>query len=151
MKHILFIALLLTSYATLLRAQDLNEELKLKLRESLLTPGNPREFSQQQRIELQQKDDVLKVSPTTKLPTKSDRLLISPKQEMKIHLNLDVTNSTPVNMRPRGSTAFVPNGRGMSIESNAGKLVVPSGKSFSPPGGRSEKRRLKVKKIIETY
>ncbi len=152
MRYILFATLFLTSFANVLRAQDLKKEMKLKLRESLLMPENQAQsLHQQQQIDMQQNNDILKVSPTTKLPTKYDRLLIIPKQEMEIHLDLKVTNSTPINMRPQGSTDYVFIGRKMVIVSTAGQLVVPSGKSFDPPRGRSEKRRLKVKKIIETY
>ncbi len=75
-------------------AQDFNDEMKKKLRESIIMPEkspvispeiyDPRLFSEQ--------PEVLKVSPFTKLPTKFDRLnlQVPPYQEVQINLNTKV-------------------------------------------------------------
>ena len=58
------------------------------------------------QIELQrQREEVLRVSPTTRLLTKYDRILIMPKpEEMTIHMKIIPTNSSLINMRLIGST-----------------------------------------------
>lgn len=146
----------LTSFASALNAQSLNDEFKLKLRESLINLEKP--ASQQQHSstfslqEQMQKDEVLKVSPYTKLPTKADGFNIQPMPEIKIHLYLQgTTSSTPFNVRPTGSMRYVQNGKGLTLESDAGKAINPSGRSFFPPRTRSPERTRKVKQIIENW
>ena len=152
-RHFVFTTLFLSSFVSVLEAQSLNDEFKLKLKESLVNPEKP--VSQQQHAptlsiqDQMQNDKVLKVSPYTKLPTKGDKLIIVPIQEVKINLNLK--SSTPVNMKPRGSMSYVQNGKGLSMESNAGKMIKPSGFSISPPRGRSEKRARTVRRIVENW
>ena len=70
---------------------------------------------------------------------------------MKIHLYLQGTNSIPFNVRPTGSMRYVQNGKGLTLESDAGKAINPSGRSFFPPRTRSPERTRKVKQIIENW
>ena len=83
--------------ASKLNAQELNDEMKKKLRQSLIVPEQkPPQHPLQQPIRIlpQQNQEVLKVSPTTKLPTKYDRIqILHPPEKYEIHLNLNVTNS----------------------------------------------------------
>ncbi len=154
-RHLVFTTLFLYSFVSALNAQSLNDEFKLKLRESLINPEKP--ASQQQQLstftiqDQMQKEEVLKVSPYTKLPTKADGFNTQPMPEMKIHLYLQGTNSIPFNVRPTGSMRYVQNGKGLTLESDAGKAINPSGRSFFPPRTRSPERTRKVKQIIENW
>ncbi|WP_298653530.1 hypothetical protein [uncultured Proteiniphilum sp.] len=78
-----------------------------------------------------QKEDVLKVSPFTKLPTKADCILIMRRQEvMKIHMQnyptnsspikemIAPTNSSPIHMRLIGSAEHVIVGKPWRIYTN---------------------------------
>lgn len=77
-------------------AQRTNDEFKLKLKQSLKSGDlNLKSELKPQSIGIQQYEkEVLKVSPTTQLPTKFDRIEvlhpIPPEQE--IHINMTVTN-----------------------------------------------------------
>lgn len=156
--NIFILSLLLISTASITKAQDMNDEFKKKLRQSLISPQM--QHSQQMHYpgqrEFEQRQDVLTVSPTTKLPTRLDRFRIVPKLEDKlVRINMNVTNSTPINMRPRGSMKFEFDGRRMNARSNAGEMVTPSGKDFDPvrafQGYNAAKRQEKVNKIIKAY
>ena len=156
--NIFILSLLLISTASITKAQDMNDEFKKKLRQSLISPQM--QHSQQMdypgQREFEQRQEVLTVSPTTKLPTRLDRFRIVPKLEDKlVRINMNVTNSTPINMRPRGSMKFEFDGRRMNARSNAGEMVTPSGKDFDPvrafQGYNAAKRQEKVNKIIKAY
>lgn len=90
--------LLLICIATEANAQEFNDEMKRKLRESLITPDlNPSKQKiapVQIRPQQSNPDDVLKVSPTTKLPTRFDRIeILHPlPPEAELSISLDVTN-----------------------------------------------------------
>ncbi|MDO5523142.1 MAG: hypothetical protein Q4G48_03750 [Bacteroidia bacterium] len=71
--------------------------MKKKLRQSLIVPDQKQMqqelLRQSIKIRPQQNDEVLKISPTTKLPTKYDRIqVLHPAEEYEIHLNLNPTN-----------------------------------------------------------
>ena len=73
--------------------------MKKKLRESLIMPETkPLQPQPQKPIQLRpnQNDEVLKVSPTTKLPTRLDRIQIlhHPEEKYEIRLNLSYTNAS---------------------------------------------------------
>ena len=144
--------------ASISRAQDMNDEFKKKLRQSLLSPemNHSQHIYQPSQRNFQQSPDILTVSPTTKLPTRLDRFRIVPKLEDKlIRINLNVTNSTPINMRPSGSVRFEFDGERMNARSNAGEMVTPSGLDLDPvrafQGYKAAKRQEKVNKIIKAY
>ncbi len=93
---ILLIAILAVSTGNMQAQQAEKDGFKLKLKQSLrdnLHELNPE--LKYQRIEPKPlKEEVLKVSPSTKLPTKFDRIETlnpSPPEE-RVHLNLNVTN-----------------------------------------------------------
>ena len=143
-----------------LNAQEFNDEMKKKLRQSLIVPEQkPLHYQpQQQPIKIlpRQNQEVLKVSPTTKLPTKFDMIqILHPPEEYKIHLNLNVTNSIPINQRPTGSVKYEFDGRQMQIRSNAGEIVKPSGKDLDPvraiQNHKARKRKEKVDRIKKAY
>ena len=140
------------------KAQDMNNEFKKKLRESLISPEM--QHSQQRlypgQREFEQKQEVLTVSPTTKLPTRLDRFRIVRRLEDKeIRIDLNVTNSTPLNMRPIGSVEFEFDGRRMNARSNAGEMVRPSGIDLDPvrafQGYNAAKRQKAINKIMKAY
>jgi len=84
------------SLATITKAQDMNDELKKKLRKSLLQPEmkHSQQMQQPNQTKFQQPDKVLRVSPTTRLPTRLDRFINISQLELKeIDLNLGVTNA----------------------------------------------------------
>ena len=73
--------------------------MKKKLRQSLVVPEQKQMhqelLKESIKIRPQQNDEVLKVSPTTKLPTKFDRIeIMNPPEKYEIHLNLNVTNTS---------------------------------------------------------
>ena len=156
--NIVILSALFISMASITKAQDMNDEFKKKLRQSLLSPEM--QPSQQMHYpgqrEFEQRQEVLTVSPTTKLPTRLDRFRIVPRLEDRlVRINLNVTNSTPINMRPRGSVKFEFDGRRMNARSNAGEMVRPSGMGLDPvrafQGYNAAKRQEKVNKIIKAY
>jgi hypothetical protein len=81
-----------------LNAQEFNDEMKKKLRQSLAVPEQKPMQYQPKRANiqalLQENQEVLRVSPTTKLPTKFDGIQVPhPPEKYEIHLNLNVTNA----------------------------------------------------------
>ena len=156
--YIFIISALSISISTITKAQDMKDEFKKKLKQSLLGPemNHSQQIYQPAQRNFQQSSDILTVSPTTKLPTRLDRFRIVPKLEDKlIRINLNVTNSTPINMRPNGSVSFEFDGRRMNARSNAGEMVKPSGMDLDPvrafQGYNAAKRQEKVNKIIKVY
>lgn len=146
---------------SLLNAQDINEALKNRMRESIMTPDMPsRQLSNQQHlIQLnwdKGRSEVLRVSPNTRLPTKYDLIPIPPKkEEMKINMQIIPANASPINMLLPGSVEYFFDGKRMHIQSNAGKLVVPSGSDFDPVRSfrnmRTEKQRERLQRILKAY
>lgn len=83
--------------ASKLNAQEFNDEMKKKLRQSLTVPEQKPIQYQPKRANIQvlpqDNQEVLKVSPATKLPTKYDKIqVLHPPEEYEVHLNLNVTN-----------------------------------------------------------
>ena len=133
---------------TELNAQDFNDEMKKRLRQSIIMPEKlPERQPLQHTPQLLSKEDnnVLKVSPFTKLPTRGDRIkILHPPEEYKINISMTVTNSTPINQLPRGSVRYEFVGKNMQIISTAGNMVVPSGN-----GGPIRKRHKKNANILK--
>ena len=103
--YILLFLLIFISTVTTTKAQKMNDELKKQLRQSLLNPkiNHSEQMHQTFRIETQKDQEVLKVSPTTRLPTRLDRFIdINNYQGEKVNLNLKKTNSAPIITRPSG-------------------------------------------------
>lgn len=92
-----FVCIVTATFVSELQAQEFNDEMKKKLRQSLIVPEqNPLEYKNPQTPQIHplQNPEVLKVSPTTKLPTKFDRIqILHPPEKYEIHLNLNVTNA----------------------------------------------------------
>ena len=143
--------------ANALHAQKTNDEFKKNLRKSLVMPELKPDMKFQS-IQIQQYEkEVLKVSPDTELPTIFNRirLLNSLPPEKRIHIEMEVTNSIPINERPRGSVKYEFNGREMQVRSNAGEKVVPSGRDLDPVRAiqrhNAKQRKKKVDKILKAY
>ena len=155
--HTLFLSLLLFSTASVTHAQEIDKELKKKMKESLFNSEMQRSKQQYpDQINLHRHQEVLKVSPTTKLPTKLDRFInMKSFKENEVNINLNVTNAIPINMRPPGSVKYEFDGKQMHIRSNAGEMVRPSGNDFDPVRAihrrKARKRQAKIDKIIKAY
>ena len=156
--YIFCLSVLFISMASITKAQEMRDEFKKKLRESLLHPDiqHSQQKHQPGQIDFHQNQEVLRVSPTTKLPTRFDRFRIINKLEQKqIKIDLNVTNSLPINVRPSGSVKYEFDGGKMQIRSNAGEVVNPSGQDFDPVRGfqryNAKKRKEKVDKIVRAY
>ena len=138
------LTLLTLLLATEINAQDYNEEMKKKLRQSLITPENRpvvRQPHQSWLILPEPRQEVLKVSPVTRLPTKFDRIQINYMPEKYIvKIDLHPTNAPPINQRPTGSIRYWQNGNKLMIESTAGLRVVPSGYGAGPIRKRHKKK-----------
>ncbi len=124
-------------------AQDLRDEMKRRIRQSINTPEKQpglQSLPLNYRTKPAQ-DEILKVSPFTRLPTRGDRIQIlhSP-EEYEIHICMTVTNSTPINQLPPGSVRYEFVGKNMQMISTAGKMVVPSGHDRGPIRKRHRKK-----------
>lgn len=153
-----FISLLIIVFGfitTKLNGQSLNDEMKKSLRQSLIIPENKtnqQPFQHSPQIRPNQHQETLKVSPTTKLPSKGDQIqVLHPIEEQSMHINTTVTNSTPINVRPRGSVKFENNGKNMQVISTAGEKVTPSGRDFDPIRTRNRKRHAKTDRLVKAY
>ena len=155
---IIFVLTLLPSF---LNAQEMNDEFKKRMRESIMMPDNPPpQLLQHQNplpLELQRENsEVLKVSPFTRLPTKYDIFLQSSKPvELEVKMHIIPSNAPPINMRPASSTEIVHESGKMSVRSNGGELVNPSGMDFDPvrsiKNRRLEKRRKRLQRMLDAY
>ncbi|WP_298646785.1 hypothetical protein [uncultured Proteiniphilum sp.] len=136
-------------------AQDLNDEMKKRLRQSLITPEKQSGYQPLQhapQILPGQDREVLKVSPTTRLPTKSDQIqVLHPPEKYKIHIETRVTNSIPINQRPAGSVKYEFVGKNMMIIPTAGQRVVPSGHDFDPIRTRNRQRHERTDRLVKAY
>ncbi len=142
-------------FALELNAQDFNEEMKKRLRESLITPEQkPLQLPSQILLQIlpQEEPEVLKVSPFTRLPTKFDRIqVLYPPEEYTIHWSVTTPNGTPINQRPAGSVRYEFVGKSMQIISTGGELVVPSGHDFDPVRAGIRKRQKRTDRIMKAY
>jgi hypothetical protein len=136
-----------------LQAQDLNDEMKKRLRQSLTAPEKQPDrppLKQAPIVQPFQNNEVLKVSPFTKLPTKGDRIrILHPPEESGIHINLSPTNSRPIDMRPPGSVRYEIIGGHMQIISTAG--TRPGGGSITFDTGPIKKRHKKKDNILKAF
>lgn len=91
-------------------AQSINDEFKQKLKQSLKSndPHLKPELKHQPFQVQQDQKDVLKVSPTTKLPSQFDKIeLLEPLvPEQRIHINLNVTNIDTESQLARSSIDY---------------------------------------------
>jgi hypothetical protein len=95
----LFLAIILICIASKLNAQDFNEEFRRRLRQEMIQP-EIRPLPQQQQPAFnrplpyqQPQQEVLKVSPTTVLPTKYNRIqTLHQPEQFRVNLNLNYTN-----------------------------------------------------------
>ncbi len=145
-KTFMLFSFLFISWTSEINGQEIRDILKEQLRKSLITPETPMQHQQHQIEHQRHQEDVLKVSPFTKLPTKGDRIkLFKPLEDYQIHINLNVTNSAPINQLPRGSVRYEFVGKNMQMISTAGTMVVPSGNG----GGPIRKRHKKNANILK--
>jgi hypothetical protein len=131
-------------------AQDLNGEMKKRLRQSLTVPEklpDPPPLKHAPIVQPFQNNEVLKVSPFTKLPTKGDRIrILHPPQEFETHINLAPTNAPPIDERPRGSVRYEIIGGHMQMISTAG--TRPGG-GLTFDAGPIKKRHKKKENILK--
>jgi hypothetical protein len=130
-----FLTAILASAVSKLNAQEFNEELGRQLIRQAIQPEirHPQQLQPiQNQPKQQQQPEILRISPTTRLPSKYDRIqTLHQPQEWQPNVSLHITNAPPINMRPPGSVDFVFDGRQMRIVTTAGELVVPTGNDIS--------------------
>lgn len=140
---------------TELHAQDLNDEMKKRLRQSLITPekqSGEQQYQHSPQILPEQDKEILKVSPTTRLPTRGDKIqLLNPPEKYKTHINTTVTNAPPINQRPAGSVRYEFVGKNMQIIPTGGQIVKPSGRDFDPIRTRNRKRHERTDRLVKAY
>ncbi len=128
---------------TELNAQDFNDGMKKRLRQSIIAPEQQSQnqpLPQTPKLLHEQKNDILKVSPFTKLPTKGDRIqILHPPEEYQIHICTTVTNSPPIDQRPTGSVRYEFVGKNMQIISTAGTRPGPAAFDTGPIRKRHKK------------
>ena len=94
--YLFFVTTVFLVAADNIHAQSIDDEFKRQLKQSLITDGpmGKPELKKDPFKIRQDRKEVLKVSPTPKLPTQYDRVeLLEPESpEEKIHLNLEYTN-----------------------------------------------------------
>lgn len=95
------------------------------------------------------KDEVLKVSPTTRLPTKGDYILtLNPPEKYKVNVTIKNANSSPLDQYPRGAVKYVFDGRSMRMESVGG--TRPRGATFDlGPIRKRHKKNSNILKMLE--
>ncbi len=105
--YIFLLSVLFISLPNTSNAQELKDELKKQLKQSLLD-SDMKHYSQKMyqpnKIKFQNEQEVLKVSPTTKLPTRLDRFpIINSLKDNDLNINLRVTNAESYHTRPAQS------------------------------------------------
>ena len=155
--------ILFISWTSEINGQEIRDMLKEQLRKSLITPETPMQHQQHQVEQQRHHGEVLKISPFTKLPTKSDRIITNAKEEgvatnmldMPIKMNIIPTNSPPINMRMVGSAKVLigqpdaPVIKG--LHPAPGMLVNPSGISFDPTYAREARQKERTDRLIKAY
>lgn len=138
-----------------LNAQALNDEMKKRLRQSIIAPENQpgnKPFQHSPQILPGQDREVLKVSPTTTLPSKSNQIqVLNPPEKYKVHINTNVTNAPPINQRPAGSVKYDSDGKHMQIVPNGGEIVKPSGLDFDPIRNRNRRKQERTDRLVKAY
>jgi len=142
---LLFIILFL-SLAQKNNAQEseLKEEMRRWLREQMIQLDLRTPLQEQQppilsfpqiQHQLQRQPEILRVSPTTRLPSYLDRVLTESSLEEKhrnMRRNMCMEHLPPINVPPPGSVAFDVDDRGRGVIRNtAGIPVVPTGNDIS--------------------
>ena len=135
--YIFLLSGIFLSIASTTKAQDMNDEFKKKLRQSLVKPNmkQSRQMHQPNQTRFRQSDEVLRVSPTTKLPTRIDRFInISQLEVKEIDIDLRVTNAKTIHK------------------------IIPAqtkGSDFDPVRAiqrhKARKRQKKVDRILKVY
>lgn len=135
--YIFLLSGIFMSMASITKAQDMNDEFKKKLRQSLVKPNmkQSQQMHQPNQTKFRQNDEVLKVSPTTKLPTRLNRFIdISQLEVKEIDIDLRVTNAKTIHK------------------------IIPAqtkGSDFDPVRAiqrhKARKRQDKVDKILKVY
>lgn len=103
--YILCLFILFISIVSTTKAQDMKDEFKKQLKESLLNSEmkHSEQTHQPFRLDAQKNQEVLKVSPTTRLPTRLDRFIHIEKIKVdKVNINTNTTNRAPITTRPSG-------------------------------------------------
>ncbi len=146
--HLVF-SLLFVSCASVMNAQDIKDVLREQIRQSITTPDmSPMQHQPYQMEQQRQQGDILKVSPFTKLPTRGDRIkVLHPPEEYKIHINTNVTNSTPIDQLPPGSVRYEFVGKNMQMIPTAGTRPYPAGIDRGP----IRKRHKKSANILKAF
>lgn len=136
-SYIFLLSSIFLSMASITKAQDMNDEFKKKLRQSLVKPNmkQSQQMHQPNQTKFRQNDEVLKVSPTTKLPTRLNRFIdISQLEVKEIDIDLRVTNAKTIHK------------------------IIPAqtkGSDFDPVRAiqrhKARKRQDKVDKILKVY
>lgn len=138
-----------------LNAQELNDELKKRLRQSIHTPETRPQIHPlrpETQVLPEQQKEVLKVSPFTRLPTPGDRIktlhtLEQYKAQTRVSISTTVTNSRPINELPPGSVRYEFVGKNFMMIPTGGTRVVPSGRDSGP----IRKRHKKNKNILKAF
>ena len=136
-SYIFLLSSIFLSMASITKAQDMNDEFKKKLRQSLVKPNmkQSQQMHQPNQTKFRQSDEVLRVSPTTKLPTRLNRFIdISQLEVKEIDIDLRVTNAKTIHK------------------------IIPAqtkGSDFDPVRAiqrhKARKRQDKVDKILKVY
>ncbi len=104
-KYILCLFILFISIASTTNAQDMKDEFKKQLRQSLQNSDlkHSEQMHQPYTLDAQKNQEVLKVSPTIRLPTRLDRFINMKQYEPEnVNINLNTTNRAPVTTQPSG-------------------------------------------------
>lgn len=146
------LCILLGLVTTDLYAQDFNDEMKKRLRQSIIAPEKQpgqQQYQHSPQILPGEDNEILKISPFTKLPTKGDRIkVLRPIEDFEIHINLSPTNAPPIDERPRGAVRYEFVGKNMQIISTAG--TRPPRSSFdSGPIRKRHKKRANILKPLQ--
>jgi hypothetical protein len=144
--------------------QQTGDDFKRKLHQSLKSdfPGFKPELKYQPQQVEQYNDDVLKVSPTTKLPTKYDDLLSAPLPPDTLRVKIDMPDLKPKPLLDKidySNKKMLPDAVPSSLQS---KILRPIGPSISIPVGdldpvraiqayKRAKRQKKIDRIKKVY
>lgn len=123
--YIFILSVLFISLPNTSNEQELNDELKKQLKQSLLDSNmkHTQQMYQPYKVKFQNNQEALKISPTTKLHTRLNRFrIINNLKDHHIKINLNATNALPMNVRSRGSMKYQFDGGKMNIRSNTEKL-----------------------------
>ena len=103
--YILCLSILFILIVSTTKAQDMKDEFKRQLRQTLQNSDlkHSEQIYQPYTLDAQKNQEVLKVSPTTRLPTRLDRFINMERYEPeKVNININTTNRAPVTTRPSG-------------------------------------------------